>query len=319
MNGRYLSGRKDGHESLKTDGKKKMLRIIRPYLFLVPIYLLMVIFKYIPFGMAFVKSFFKWNGANVNVFTGLENYIRAFQDPVFINSLVNSFWMAAADILIVITVPLLAAELLFAVRSSRKQYMIRTAFTFPMVVPSVVVILLWKWILAGDTGVLNNLLKGAGLNSFVRPWLGESSTALGAIIAIGFPWLGSAALGGLQFLLYFGALQSIQKDLFEVAEIDGANIMQRFIKVDLPMLASQIKLTVTLAIIHAVQIFDTVYILTKGGPGTATITPSVVLYEQGFTYHKMGYASAIGVIMFIIIMALTVINQKILKNTERMD
>lgn len=306
-------------KALTVKRKKTMLQMLKPYLFLLPIYLLMVTFKYIPFGMAFVKSFFNWNGANVNVFAGLDNYIAAFKDITFTKSLVNCLWIAGADILIVLTFPLIAAELLYAVKSSRKQYVVRTAFTFPMVVPGVVIILLWKWILAGDTGVLNNVLNSIGLESLARPWLGDSKTALGAIIAIGFPWLGSAALGGLQFLLYYGALQNISKDLFEAAEIDGATIMQRFTKIDLPMLASQMKLTVTLAIINAVQVFDTVYILTKGGPGTATITPSVVLYEQGFTYRKMGYASAIGVIMFAIIMVLTVINQKMMKNTESMD
>ena len=293
--------------------KKSLFRMVKPYLFLLPIYLLMVTFKYIPFGMAIIKSFFNWNGANVNLFVGLDNYIAAFRDITFTKSLVNSLWIAGADILIVLTFPLLAAELLYAVKSTKKQYVVRTAFTFPMVVPSVVIILLWKWILAGDTGVLNNILTSVGLGNLAKPWLGDSRTALGSIIAIGFPWLGSASLGGLQFLLYFGALQNISKD------IDGANIFQRFIKIDLPMLASQMKLTVTLAIINAVQVFDTVYILTKGGPGTATITPSVVLYEQGFTYRKMGYASAIGVIMFAIIMVLTVINQKLMKNTESMD
>ena len=265
--------------------KKSLFRMVKPYLFLLPIYLLMVTFKYIPFGMAIIKSFFNWNGANVNLFVGLDNYIAAFRD----------------------------------IKSTKKQYVVRTAFTFPMVVPSVVIILLWKWILAGDTGVLNNILTSVGLGNLAKPWLGDSRTALGSIIAIGFPWLGSASLGGLQFFLYFGALQNISKDMFEATEIYGANIFQRFIKIDLPMLASQMKLTVTLAIINAVQVFDTVYILTKGGPGTATITPSVVLYEQGFTYRKMGYASAIGVIMFAIIMVLTVINQKLMKNTESMD
>lgn len=302
-----------------TKKKQTPLQILKPYLFLLPIYILMVTFKYIPFGMAIVKSFFNWNGANVNLFVGFNNYIAAFKDITFMKSLINCLWIAGADILIVLTFPLLAAELLYAVKSSKKQYVVRTAFTFPMVVPSVVIILLWKWILAGDTGVLNNLLSSIGLDSLVRPWLGDSSTALGSIIAIGFPWLGSAALGGLQFLLYYGALQNISKDMFEAANIDGATIFQRFTKIDLPMLASQMKLTVTLAIINAVQVFDTVYILTKGGPGTATITPSVVLYEQGFTYRKMGYASAIGVIMFAIIMVLTVINQKIMKNTESID
>lgn len=132
--------------------KKSLFRMVKPYLFLLPIYLLMVTFKYIPFGMAIIKSFFNWNGANVNLFVGLDNYIAAFRDITFTKSLVNSLWIAGADILIVLTFPLLAAELLYAVKSTKKQYVVRTAFTFPMVVPSVVIILLWKWILAGDTG-----------------------------------------------------------------------------------------------------------------------------------------------------------------------
>lgn len=300
-------------------GKKSAWQYAKPYLFLLPIYLLMVTFKYIPFGMAIEKSFFNWNGSNVNQFVGIANYIQAFQDPSFLASLRNVGVVAIAYIIIVLTVPLLAAELLYAVRSRRKQYMIRTAFTFPMVVPGVVVILLWKWILAGDTGVFNSILHAVGLEGLAMPWLGSTKTALGAIIAIGFPWLGSASLGGLQFLLYYGALQGTSRDMFEAAEIDGANILQRFFRIDLPMLASQMKLTVTLAIINAVQVFDSVYILTKGGPGTSSITPSVVLYEQGFTYKKMGYSSAIGVIMFAIIMVLTVINQKMMKNTENMN
>lgn len=299
--------------------KRTPWQYMKPYLFLLPIYLLMIVFKYIPFGIAIEKSFFNWNGANVNQFIGINNYIQAFKDPTFIIGLKNVGIISIAYILIVLTMPLLAAELLYAVHSRKKQYVIRTAFTFPMVVPAVVIILLWKWILAGDNGVLNNVLTNMGLESLAAPWLGSTKTALGAIIAIGFPWLGSASLGGLQFLLYYGALQGTSQDMFEAAEIDGANILQRFFKIDIPMLASQMKLTVTLAIINAVQVFDSVYILTKGGPGTATITPSVVLYEQGFTYKKMGYSSAIGVIMFAIIMVLTIINQMIMKNTEKMD
>ncbi len=299
--------------------KKTPWQYAKPYLFLLPIYVLMVTFKYIPFGMAVEKSFFTWNGTNVNQFTGLSNYVQAFRDPLFLYSLKNVGIIAIAYVLIVLTIPILAAELLYAVRSGRKQYVIRTAFTFPMVVPGMVVILLWKWLLAGDNGVINNVLTSVGLEQLVTPWLGSSKTALGAVIAVGFPWLGSATLGGLQFLLYYGALQSTSSDLFEAAQIDGANILQRFFRIDLPILASQMKLAVTLAIINAVQVFDTVFILTKGGPGTATITPSLVLYEQGFTYKKMGYSSAVGVIMFAIIMVLTVINQTMMKNTEKMD
>ena len=224
--------------------KKITLRTIKPYLFLIPIFSLLIIFKYIPFGMAIEKSFFNWNGANMNEFIGFQNFVEAFQDKIFLESIKKAFVVMVVQVLIVITVPLITAELLYAVKSTRAQYVVRTAFTFPMVVPSVVIILLWKWILNGDTGVLNAFLKGIGLSSLAQPWLGSAKTALGSILAVGFPWLGMVSLGGMPFLLYFGALQSIPRDLFEAADLDGVNLFQRIRCIDLPMLASQIKLMV---------------------------------------------------------------------------
>lgn len=303
---------------MRTKRKKSLFNSMKPYLFLLPIYLLIVIFKYIPFGMALEKSFFNWNGGNINVFVGIKNYVEALQDKIFLGSLFTVSKVMICYIVIVITIPLLTAELLYAVKSAKKQYVIRTAFTFPMVVPGVVIILLWKWILAGDTGVLNHFLTSIGLDNLAQPWLGNTKTALGAVLAIGFPWLGMSALGGMQFLIYYGALQGIPKDVFEAAQIDGANVVKRFFKIDLPMLLSQIKLMVTLAIISSLQVFESIYILTKGGPVTATMVPAVYLYEQGFGYKRMGYSSAIGIILFLIIMVLTVLNNKFLKNSENM-
>lgn len=306
-------------EAVMEQKKKFTFRTIKPYLFLVPVYFLLITFKYIPFGLAIQKSFYNWNGGNVNEFIGLNNYLEAFHDKVFLGSLVTVSKVMIFSIIVVVTIPLLTAELLYAVKSTKKQYIIRTAFTFPMVVPGVVIILLWKWILAGDIGILNNFLTNIGLGNLARPWLGNTKTALGAILAIGFPWLGMASLGGIQFLIYFGTLQGIPKDLFEAAEIDGVNIIQRFFKIDIPMLASQLKLMITLQIINSLQIFESIYILTKGGPVTATMVPAVYLYEQGFTYRRMGYSSAIGIILFFIMMILTVLNNKFLKSTEKMD
>ena len=174
--------------------KKITLRTIKPYLFLIPIFSLLIIFKYIPFGMAIEKSFFNWNGANMNEFIGFQNFVEAFQDKIFLESIKKAFVVMVVQVLIVITVPLITAELLYAVKSTRAQYVVRTAFTFPMVVPSVVIILLWKWILNGDTGVLNAFLKGIGLSSLAQPWLGSAKTALGSILAVGFPWLGMVSL-----------------------------------------------------------------------------------------------------------------------------
>lgn len=299
--------------------KKIKFRTFKPYLFLIPIFALLVTFKYIPFGMAITKSFFNWNGANLNEFIGLENFVEAFRDKIFLESIVRAFAVMAVQVLIVLTVPLLTAELLYAVRSKKMQYFTRTAITFTMVVPTVVVILLWQWLLNGDTGVVNTFLRDMGLSGLAKPWLGNAQTALGSVLAVGFPWLGIVSLGGMPFLLYFGALQSVPADLFEAANLDGVTLFQRIRMIDLPMIASQIKLMVTLAIINSLQIFDTVYILTKGGPGTSTMVPAVYMYEQGFSYRRMGYCSALGTILFLFIMLLTLLNNKLLKNTETMD
>lgn len=299
--------------------KKGTLRGVKPYLFLIPIFSLLIIFKYIPFGMAIVKSFYNWNGANLNEFIGLNNFREAFGDEIFLHSISRAFVVMVVQVLIVLSVPLITAELLYAVRSEKAQYVVRTAFTFPMVVPSVVIILLWKWILNGDTGVLNRFLKGIGLSSLAQPWLGSARTALGSVLAVGFPWLGMVSLGGMPFLLYFGALQSIPADLFEAAKLDGVTLFDRIRYIDLPMIASQMKLMVTLAIINSLQIFDAVFILTKGGPGTSTMVPAVYMYEQGFSYRRMGYCSALGTILFLLIMILTIFNNRFLKNTETMD
>ncbi len=294
--------------------KKSFGRIIRPYLFLLPIFSLMIIFKYIPFFNAIITSFYKWNGGNVREFIGLKNYVDLFLDKQFWISLFNCLKICVANLAIALTMPLLAAELLYAFRSKKAQYYLRTLMTFPMVVPGVVVILLWKWILSGDTGVLNTVLTNIGLENLVTPWLGSSKTALFSIILIGFPWV-----SGLNFLLYYGALQAIPGELLEAAKIDGANIFQRFFKIDLPMLASQTKLIITLCLINSLQVFETIFILTKGGPGTTTMVPSIMLYESAFSFKKYGYSSAIGIVMFIIILIVSAFNQKFLKNTETMD
>ena len=236
--------------------KKTAMQKLKPYLFLLPVLGLLIIFKYIPFGMAVQKSFYNWNGSTLDVFVGVKNYLEASMGHAGILMLVQ--------VLITLTVPLLTAELLFAVKSQRAQYIVRTAFTVPMVVPSVVVILLWQWILSGDTGVLNNILNGFGLTELAKPWLGDANTALVSILAIGFPWIGMATLGGMQLLIYYGALQGILTDLFEASCLDGVSIWQRFWKIDIPMLASQLKLMATLVVISSLQIFESIYILTKG-------------------------------------------------------
>jgi raffinose/stachyose/melibiose transport system permease protein len=182
-----------------------------------------------------------------------------------------------------------------------------------MVVPSMVVILLWKWILAGDYGVLNMLLRAVGMDALVTPWLAKSSTALWAIIAINFPWI-----AGLPFLLYLTGLQNISEDLYEAAELEGAGRFQRIFYIDIPLLASQRKLVVTYMLIQAFQMFDQPFVLTSGGPGTSTLTPALYIYQRAFNYNQFGYSAAVGVVLFIAVVIITVLNQKFMKESDNM-
>lgn len=301
-------------------GKRKYSRQFwKAYLFLLPVYILLLVFKYWPFAMAVEKSFSNWNGANVDRFIGLGNYLEAIRDRDFLLSLQNAFVVLLVYILISVTIPFVLAELVFAVRSLKTQYALRTAFTFTMVVPGMITILIWKWILGGETGIFNTLLKSIGLSAWVHPWLGDAKTALGSILMVGFPWIGIAMLGGMPFLIYFGALQSIPGDLFDVARIDKVSLWQRILFIDLPMLKSQFKIIIALTMINALQVFDAVFVLTKGGPGTASMVPAVHIYQQAFNYNRMGYASALGVSLFALILALTFFNHRFMQETDKLD
>ena len=284
------------------------------YFFLVPIFLVLGTFKYIPFFNAVKMSFYDWNGANVKEFVGFDNFVRLFQDDTFYASLKNIGIFTLSGVLIQLTVPLLAAALVFHVKQTRLQNLLKVWFVIPLVIPSIVIFLTWQWIFAGEYGVLNQLLEQLGLESWTHAWLGESKTAIWSIVFVNFPWI-----GGITFLLYLAGLMSIPSELFEVAKLDGMNAWQRFIRLELPLVRSQVKLVMVLTIINQIQSFENVLVLTNGGPGDKTITPALYLYTKGFSYSEMGYASAIGLVLFVILLLLTLINNKFVKNTDKID
>ncbi len=284
------------------------------YIFLIPIFLVLGTFKYIPFFNAVKMSFYNWNGANVKEFVGFDNFVRLFQDDTFYTSLKNIGIFTASGVLIQLTVPLLAAVLVFHVKQLKLQNLLKVWFVVPLVIPSIVIYLTWQWIFAGEYGVLNQLLEQLGLESWTHAWLGESKTAIWSIVFVNFPWI-----GGITFLLYLAGLMSIPSELFEVAKLDGMNAWQRFVQLELPLVRSQVKLVMVLTIINQIQSFENVLVLTNGGPGDKTITPALYLYTKGFSYSEMGYASAIGLVLFVILLLLTLINNKFVKNTDKID
>lgn len=292
---------------------RRMWRSRQAYFFLIPIFVFLALFKYEPFLVAIVKSLFKWNGANVNEFAGLDNFVLMFADRSFLASLRNVVYLTLGALAANLTLPLIAAVLVYHLRSRRLANSVRVLFILPLVVPGVVVIRIWSTIYE-QGGALNQLLKLIGLGSYTHAWLGEQSTALWALIFYNFPWI-----GGMFFLLYMAGLMAIPGDLFEAGNMDGMNRWSRFWRLELPMLRSQIKLVVMLTVISQIQNFELPLILTNGGPGDASLTPALHLYNRAFTHNELGYASAIGVVLFIIILLLTVINNKFMKPTETND
>ena len=293
---------------------RRMVRRRECYLLLVPTFALLGIFNYYPAASAIYHSFFNWNGANVQIFNGFANFTDLFSNDDFLFSLVNVLKIVVVSLLISITFPLLAAVLIYRLKADRAAYVYKVLYVIPLVVPSVVIFLIWKFIYSPTDGILNMLFNGVGLKGLTRTWLGEYNTALYAILCVGFPWV-----SGFQTLIYLAGLQNISVSITEAATLDGTGSLRRFFSIELPLIASQVKLILILGMINAIQSFVSILIMTNGGPGKATMVPGLYLYRNAMQYGKMGYACSIGTLLFVVILILTYINLKYMKsNTDAM-
>jgi raffinose/stachyose/melibiose transport system permease protein len=281
------------------------------YLYLLPVFLIMGTFKYYPAFTAIVMSFYDWDGHKYIQFVGLNNFADMWKDTTFLASIKNISVIAAFEVLKTLTFPLFAAELVYWMKSKKGREIYKLLFVIPMIVPNMVIILMWKWIYNPTFGALNQALGLFGLNTN-QAWLGSADTSLLSVILVGFPWI-----GGVAFLIYLGGLQAIPEELFEAARMDGAGGWYRFFRIDLPLIFGQMRVLVLLSLIHAMNSFENVLVLTNGGPGYYTMVPALHLYQQGISFNKMGYASAIGVFMFVIVLLLTILSFKINKPEDR--
>jgi raffinose/stachyose/melibiose transport system permease protein len=283
------------------------------YLFLLPTLLLLLGMKYLPAGLAMGYSFFDWNGVQSGRFVGLDNYLRLASDPVFLGSLANLLVYTAGIVALTIVPPFIAAELLLDVRSSRLQYAFRALFVVPLVVPSIVVLLIWRFFFNPLAGVLNQLLEPLGVPPLA--WLTDPHIALGSVLLVGFPWV-----GGVAFLIFLAGLQSIPKDLWDAVELDGPGRLRRIVTFDLPLILGEVRVLVVLGILGAIQGFGVIMVLTFGGPGYSTMVPGLYMYLQAFGGGaRFGYATAIGVVLFVIIAALTGVTLRTIRSSTAYD
>ena len=284
------------------------------YLLILPTLAFLLIFNYYPAFSGLYHAFTDWNPGARTEWVGLSNFRFLLEDRFFLSGFRNAGILVVVSVLKTMTLPLLVAEFIFNLRNRFSQYWFRTLFVVPIVLPAVVEILVWNNIYDPSIGLLNESLKLVGLDSLTRVWYGDASVALGSIIFIGVPWVNAFAL-----LIFYGGLISISNEIVDASLVDGASTWRRFWSIDLPLLMGQIKLLLILNFINAVQTFELVFLTTGGGPGAATYTPALELYYMAMRMDRMGVASAIGMILFIIILAGTIINLRFVSSSTEYE
>ena len=283
------------------------------FLWLAPTFLLLIVFSYYPPIRTIMLSFTDANGTGIGKFIFLDNYIELFTSPVFWKSMKNVIIFIITGMLFGNFMTILLAELLYNLKSKRVSSLFRFLFIIPIVVPGVVVILIWQYIVfaGGEAGIANNLLSFFGIEN--QNWYFDPKLAPVSIILTSFPWV-----AGTSFLIYLAGLQRISPDVIEASKLDGASTWVRIFKIDLPLLSGQIKYFVVMGLIGGLQNINLQLLVTGSGPGTtnATNVPAFMLYEMAFTYDRYGYASAIGMVIFFLTLGFTIINMKKIKGSE---
>lgn len=272
----------------------------RVYVVLLPTFAMLGAFAYYPALSGIFHSFYDWRPGFSSPFVGLANYREMVSDDLWWKSFKNLGIIFVVAVTLMWALPMLAAELVITLRSQRAQFIFRTLLIAPLAFPGVVTVLVWDFMYDPNDGVINRFLKGIGLASLQHNWVGEPNTALPALLAIGFPWIAS-----LPFLIFLSQLQNIPAELFEAAALDGAGRLRRFVSIDLPLLARQIRLLFFLATISVLQYGFAAYLVTQGGPDNATQVPVLRMLGVAFQGQEWGYAATLSTVLFLITLILS--------------
>ena len=268
--------------------KKSFAERCVPYLFIAGTFLMLIVFMYFSVGLAFYTSLTDKMPGRETHFIGLENYKALLSDDMFRMSFRNQAVLSLFAVFNSVFFPLLAALILYHVRHKKLSRIIKTLFVIPMLVPSIVVILIWKYLYNPNFG-FNSILK------------------LLCIILVGFPFV-----SGMYFLLFHTGINSISPELYDAARVDGATSMDVVRYVQIPGVWPYVKIVATLSLIGSLSGFGQVAAMTAGGPGYSTMIPALQMYKVAFGDGRHGYASALGVVLFFVIVILTLITNKVL-------
>lgn len=266
------------------------------FLMLLPNIVGFLMFLLLPVLATFVISFSGWNLTDSLQFNGIDNYKELFQDSVFLKVLGNTFYFTLISVPIGIMLSLLLAVFLNQKLALMRFY--RAAFFIPVISSMVAVAVIWQWIYNPEFGLLNYALSWFGIDG--PSWLTSTHWAMPAIIITSI-WKSL----GFNMLIFLAGLQSISESYYEAADIDGARWIAKFRHITLPLLSPTTFFVTVMSVINSFQVFDTVYLMTQGGPARTTSVLVFYIFQNAFQYFRMGYASAMAYVLFFIVLLVT--------------
>lgn len=308
----------------------KTKKKITPYLYILPALFLLVLFRLIPILMSFGISFFDFKVTGLGEYIGLVNYRTMFGDAEFWQSMLNTFWLVLFVVPASIVLPLIFAVLLNQITWLKGFF--RTIYFMPFVTSLVAVSIVWKIIFSEQAGLANTFLQWVGIEP--QLWLAEPKgifTLLFGAMGITLPaWMGGPSLAlfsiiimtiwkglGYNTIIYLAGLQNISKVYYEAAEIDGAGKTRQFFGITLPLVSPTTFYVLLMTTIVSFQAFAQVYLMTdKGGPLGTTKLIVYYIYETGFDDLNMGYASAVALVLFVIVLGLTIFQRRMEKHVN---
>jgi multiple sugar transport system permease protein/lactose/L-arabinose transport system permease protein len=276
-----------------------------PYAFISPFFILYALFMIIPLFAALYLSTTEWVGLGTPNFIGLSNYGNLFQDTSFLTALFNTGIYVLVGVFIIVPCSLFIAQGLNA-KGLRLRDLFRVAYFVPIVLSPIVIALVYSLMLDTKYGLVNAILKGL----FGVPdidWLGDPIMAkISICFVMLWRWVGYLTI------FFLAGLQSVPKELYEAASLDGAGVWHRFTTVTLPALRPITAFVVVTSFISAAQMFDEPYLITSGGPGEATLSVGMFIYRAAFERQQFGYAAAAGVVLFVIVFAVSQVLNRLL-------
>jgi raffinose/stachyose/melibiose transport system permease protein len=273
---------------------------------LLPSLVLIGVFSYYPAVRSLIGGFYQWNGFSPPTYAGVSQFKEYLQSPTFGTEAKNLAILVGGSILITLVSQFTAAEVVVHL-PQRAAAIAKYLLVLPIVLPPLVLIEVWAYLLQPGSGLIDKVFGAIGLPQ--PGWLSDPHLALVSILLIGFPWISN-----LGFLIFLGGLQNLPKDVVDASRLDGLGGVRRVFAIDIPLLLPQFRIVVILSGIYAVQNFIPILLLTNGGPGTATLVPGLDMYQSAFSNDQYGYGMAIGTLLFAVMLVFTLAAMRLLRS-----